>query len=209
MRDFVSAHRDTFHFYDAAEALGDIAVAMNRPQDAARYYGQLENAPWPDMQFRGMVRMAEALRAAGGNQVGEALKRYEAIAASAVEGKEAERQKQFAIVGKVSCQAELGQADAGLTEIQTLIDATPAEDVELLARAYNALGACHRAASRPKDAILAYLHVDLLFSQQAESRAESLHYIVQLWTELGKPDRAEEAKAKLQTQYEGSAWARD
>ena len=208
MLAFVTSNRQTFHFYDAAEALGDLAVAMQRPDGAARYYGQLENAPWPETQFRGTVRMAAALRAQGGDQLAAALQRYDTIASANVEGEDSARQKRFAIAGKASCQAEMGKPAEGIAALEPLIAETASEDAELLAAAYNALGDCHRAAGNSKDALLSYLHVDLLFPSQPAARAEALYHISQLWTELGRADRADEAKQTLQTEYAATKWAK-
>ena len=53
MLDFIKANKNTFHFYEAAEWLGHLAVAMGRFDSASKYFGQLEKAPWPETQFRG------------------------------------------------------------------------------------------------------------------------------------------------------------
>ena len=208
MLQFVKSHRDSYHFYAAAEALGDLAVAMNRPAEASRYYKQLENAPWPDMKFRGTVLMAEALRSAGGDNLPEALKRYEQIVNASVDGPLAIRQQQLARVGQVAIQAELGDWEAGLATIDKLIANATAEDYELLAKAYNAKGLCEFKAQRPKDALISFLHVDTLFRQQADARAEALYFIHQLWLQLGHDDRATSAKTVLKTEFEGSSWSR-
>jgi tetratricopeptide (TPR) repeat protein len=212
MLAFVNANPKSFHFYDAAEALGDLAVAMQRPDGAAKYYGQLEKAPWPDVQFRGTVRMAAALRAQGGDKLAEAVKRYDTIIDANVEGvvesEAAERQKKIAIAGKASCQAEIGETAGGIAALQSLIEVTAAEDEELLAVAHNALGDCYRAAGQPKDALLAYLHTDLLFPRQQKPRAEALFQISRLWTELDRSDRSEQAKGALRAEFAGSRWAK-
>ncbi len=49
------------------------------------------------------------------------------------------------------------------------------------APAYNTLGDCLRAANRPKDALLAYLHTDLLYSKDKEEHPRALHQIAVLF----------------------------
>ncbi len=208
MVTFVTQHRDTFHFYPAAEALGDIAVAMQRPEDAAKYYGALEKSPWKDVQLRGTVRMADALRAAGGEHIADALKRYEALLALEVEGDDAKRQKERAQIGKAVCQAELGQAESAIQVLIGLIAKTPNNDSEMLASAYNALGLCYQSTDRPKDALLAFLRVELLFPDQAAARAEALYHIQALWGKLEQPNRSIEARQTLQTEFPNSTWAK-
>ncbi|MEM8679523.1 MAG: hypothetical protein AAGF97_09245 [Planctomycetota bacterium] len=207
MLNFIKAHKDTFHFYDAAESLGHLAVAMGRLDSASKYFGQLEKAPWPKTRFRGAVLSAEALRALGPNQLEAVLERYDRIAEAEVSGPEAQRQRQIAILGRATVRAELGKADDALAEIEAIIANTDAADAALLGRAYNALGAYHRGKQESTDAVLAYLHVDLLFPAEPEVHAEALYYLGQLWPREGKPDRGIDAANRLKTNYAGSIWA--
>ena len=58
-----------------------------------------------------------------------------------------------------------------------------------------------------KAALLAYLHVDVLYFNYPNYHAESLYHLSKLWEQIGKRDRAKEAKDKLTTRYKGSSWA--
>src|SRR5262245_22041302 len=53
MLDWAKANANNFHFYESAELLGDLSVAAGQSADAARYYGTLSGAPWPDYQLKG------------------------------------------------------------------------------------------------------------------------------------------------------------
>ena len=57
--------------------------------------------------------------------------------------------------------------------------------------------------------MLAYLHVELLFHQNPEAHAEALHYLVGLWNELKKPERAVAARNLLKSRHPASRWAND
>ncbi len=209
MRSFVNDYRESFHFYRAAEVLGDLAVAMQRPDDAARFYGVLEKSPWEDVRLRGTVKMADALRAAGGQQnLSEALSRYDKLIGAVVHGDEAQRQKKLAQIGKAACQAQLGSAAEAIPVLEQLVASAPTEDAELLVSGYNALGLSYQAAGRLKDAVLAYLRVELLFPNQQSARAEAFYRLSLLWDELGQTDRATEARQSLQHDFPESAWAR-
>lgn len=87
-----------------------------------------------------------------------------------------------------------------------LIAATDPNDADSLAPAYNALGDCLRAAGKPKDAMIAYLHTDILYDRASGEHARALASITELWRVLEKPDRAEQALNKLASSYPRSPW---
>jgi hypothetical protein len=83
-----------------------------------------------------------------------------------------------------------------------------AEDGELHARAYNAKGSALVAAGKKKEALLAYLHVDLLFSSYPEQHAEALANLSALWKEVDQVNRANQAAATLRQEYPSSRWVK-
>src|SRR5262249_37308545 len=72
--------------------------------------------------------------------------------------------------------------------------------------AYNTLGDCLRAANRPKDALIAYLHTDLLYSKDKEEHPRALHAISVLFRKLKLDGRADEFAQRLKTEYPHSRW---
>ena len=87
-----------------------------------------------------------------------------------------------------------------------MIQGAPAEDAATQAAAHNTLGDCLRAAGRPKDALYAYLHTDLLFFKDKEQHPRALAQIVQIWRELKRHDRADEALDRLKAEYPKSPY---
>ena len=90
---------------------------------------------------------------------------------------------------------------------QVIKDADP-EQKELHARAYNALGSCYQRAGQAKDALLAYLHVDVLYSSVPDAHAEALANLATLWRSIGQESRAREARQVLEQRYANSKWAK-
>ena len=86
------------------------------------------------------------------------------------------------------------------------IAAAGTEDAEAQAAAYNTLGDTLRAAGKPKDALLAYLHTDLLYAKDRDEHARALSQIAALWRELKRDDRADEALDRLKHEYPASPW---
>jgi len=201
----VKSAPESYHFYDAAEMLGDLAMTSGKWADAAKYYGPISAAPWADYQMRANNAIGRAL--SGEKQFDQALTKFEAVLASEDSSAEATRQKQMATVGKAVCLAETSKADAGVTLVQDLINKNDPQDTVLFARAYNALGKCYLKQNKVKEAVLAFLHTDVLFYSDADAHAEALYHLSKLWTDVNKSDRAVAARSTLRERYAGSIWA--
>ena len=74
----------------------------------------------------------------------------------------------------------------------------------LLAEAYIKKGDCYQALGESKEALIAYLHVDVLFPSEPGLHAEALYHLSNLWGKVQKPERGTEARAVLQQQYPDS-----
>ena len=206
MLAFVRAAPRSYHFFDAAELLGDLSVAQGEFTQAVKFYGAISaKAPWPDYTMS--ARMAEARVTIAQGDYARAEQIYEAVLAEESASQEAKRQKLLAQVGKARCLAETGSPDQAIAAIESVIEKNDASDVELFGRAYNALGDCYTKAGKPQDALLAYLHVDILFYAQPEIHAEALYHLADLWKELKNQDRSVAAKKLLDERYAGSLWA--
>jgi hypothetical protein len=54
MTNWVKDNAQSYQFYPAAELMGDLAVAAGTPDQAAKYYGGLAAAPFPELKPRGV-----------------------------------------------------------------------------------------------------------------------------------------------------------
>jgi|tagenome__1003787_1003787.scaffolds.fasta_scaffold20863173_2 tetratricopeptide (TPR) repeat protein len=205
MVNFVKSAPENYHFYDAAEILGDLAMTSGKWADAARYYGPISAAKWPDYQMRANNAIGRAL--IGEKKYDEALEKFKAVLSAELNTPEANKQKNQANVGRAVCLAETGNTDEAVSLLQDLINKNDPQDTALFARIYNALGRCYIKQNKPKDAVLALLHTDTLFYTDADAHAESLYYLSKLWSEINKSDRAVAARNMLKERYAGSVWA--
>lgn len=203
--DFVNARPQSFHYFEACQLIGDLAFAMGRFSAAMEYYQRIAKAPWPEYQMRARVLEARALVAQ--SQFAEALQRYDDVLKMPLDTAAATREKLLAQIGRAVCLAETGKPDEAQQIVEGIIRDNDPQDAVLFARAYNALGLAHLKAQRSKDALLAYLHVDLLFNSDADAHAEALYQLGQLWTTVGQSERAVEARSLLKSRYAGSPWA--
>jgi len=204
MKTFLGGAPNSYHFYEAAELVGDLALSMGKYDDAVRAYGAMAKAQTEDIQMRGNNSAARALVA--NRNFPDALTRYQAVLDSNLATPEAAQQKVYATIGKAQCLGETGKPDEGIKMLEDIIQKNDPADAKLFGRTYNALGACQMKAGRTKEATLAYLHTDVLFYADGESHAEALYWLTKLWTEQQKADRATACRSTLRDRYSGSFW---
>ncbi|NLX55984.1 MAG: tetratricopeptide repeat protein [Planctomycetaceae bacterium] len=208
LRAFVEnpANNASHHYYTAIELLGDLAVALASYDNGIKYYSQLAEAPWPDSKLRATILEANAMVASGRYE--EALARFDSALAASLDDARAREQKLLATLGRAVCLARLGKPEEGIALVTQIIDENNSQEKPVLfARAYNALGTCYLQANKRQDALLAFLHVDLLFNQDPDAHAEALYHLSALWQETGKSERALKARSLLESRYSGSPWA--
>ncbi|MGB7345836.1 MAG: hypothetical protein WBD20_16590 [Pirellulaceae bacterium] len=198
---FAQQNGDSWHFYDSAKLLGDLALAMNNPTQAARFYGSLRNAPTTETKINsvylgGMTLLAQDKHA-------EAMAEFDKIINVKAATPGAVRLQTLSKAGKAVALAKSDKAAEGLALVSSLIEELNPTDVEMAARIYNAQGDSYAASGDTEGAILAYLHTHLMFSTEPGAHAEALSKLVQLWPKVGKPERAAEARQELQNRYPG------
>ncbi len=209
MKEFVKKNDGSYHLLQAAETLGDLLVAVGAYDLAAAEYSKLDKAPWPDMKARAAIAIGRAQLAQ--KKYPEAQAEFDKVLSAPVteESAEVKTQLQTAMLGKATCLAATAQFDEGIKLIESVIAEADPEEAELHARAYVTLGNCYRQKpGATKEALLAFLHVDVLYASQAEAHAEALANLRELWNEVGKPDRAQQAAEMLAERYKNSPWAK-
>lgn len=113
--------------------------------------------------------------------------------------------------------AKLGIAAADSSEsgiaaaedaIRKILENTDPEDAKVCGYAYNFLGNAFLKAENSKAAEVAFLHTDLLFSQNSQAHSEALYRLARIWRNNGKTTRYTEAINKLKKKYGGSSWTK-
>ncbi len=185
---FEKANSDSYHYFQACETLGNLLAALGNWPVAESYYAKLAGAPWPEYKMRAGVLTGRAL--VGQKKYAEAIGRFDTVLKTESTGKETHDQKVAAKLGKASALSGQEKIDEAATLVEEVVATADPADDELHARAYNILGNCYQAAGKPKQAILAFLHVDLLYPAVATAHAEALAHLAKLFAEENKPDRA-------------------
>lgn len=205
LRAVARVNPQTYHFYPISELLGELALAQGKPADAALFFSQLTKAPFEQTKEKGKYRLGEVELASG--KIPDAKLRFEEVVATKATTPEMARIKSFAEVGLAVCASKEGKAQAALAQLQQMVQKYDSSDSELFARIYNAQGACNEALGQINQAVIAYLHTDLMFFADPQAHAEALYNLTVLWPKVNQPQRAQEARQRLVKQYASSSWA--
>jgi tetratricopeptide (TPR) repeat protein len=206
LNTFVRNHPDNFHYLEAAETMGDLLMASGRYDFAEKQYAELAKAPWSSYKMRAAVSLGRSLQAQG--KQAEAIQQFDSALAMSDDGVDSQNQKLSATLGKAVSLAETGKTPEAVKIIQKVIqDADPSQK-ELHARAYNALGNCYEKSNQTKEALFAFLRVDVVYSNVPEAHAEALAHLVNLWKAVGNEEQSREARETLLQRHGNSKWAK-
>ncbi|HEX6961544.1 MAG TPA: hypothetical protein VF175_06730, partial [Lacipirellula sp.] len=161
VRSFMSRHGRSFHIPQAIELLGDLQLAAGQYGDARNEYAKLAKAKTPYYELKSALLVGRAWQAEGDHA--KALAEFDKVLAHSGADPLIEPLKLGATLDRAVSQAAAGQVDEAAATIGQIIAKADADDAELQARAYNALGDCYLKSGDSRAALFAFLHVDLLY----------------------------------------------
>ena len=196
---FTKANPSSRHIIPALELLTRLQLVKGNAEAAAKTIDALAKfAPAAD---RAAVLRARVLAKKGDHDA--AISEFDKLISGAAEGSAKKREGQLA---RAESLAALKRYDEATKALEGVIQTTPAEDYVAQSAAYNTLGDCLRSAGKPKEALYAYLHTDVLYAKDKEQHPKALAQIVQLWRVLKREDRADEALDRLKQEYPQSPY---
>lgn len=199
LREFVSQYPTSRNAPDAMERLLNIVRTGDDQSQIDSVIAELSKMP--GAQIRANLLKADVLVERG--EAEEAIKVLDSNQSAVSKNSESDKIAQAIRIKALVANKKLPEAEK---LAQTLIDESDPNDFASLASAYNSLGDCLRAAGKPKDAMIAYLHTEILYERASSEHARALAAITELWRILEKPDRAEQTLSKLATSYPKSPW---
>jgi len=196
---FIRAHPNSRHIAAAREGMA--RLQMHTEDFGGAEASVAELAKLPRTSERAAVLKARLLSRRGDHAgaVAELDKLISALPDKSVRQREAKLAKAESLAG--------GQKfEDAETIVREVIAASPAEDVAAQSAAYNTLGDCLVAAKHYRDAVLAYLHTDLLYAKDKEEHPRALFQLSRMFREIGNTVRAEEYAQRLKQEYPRSSW---
>jgi tetratricopeptide (TPR) repeat protein len=208
LKTYLGRYPESYHTFQAVEALGDLLSADGQWDAAVAEYLKLEESGFADLKLRGAIGRARGLQKQ--KKFDDAISAFDAALAQAGNppAEDLIGVVQSATLGKASCLTESNRADQAVAMIEAVIMEAKPEDHELHARAYVAHGNALRKAGRDGEALLAFLHVDVLYSTFPEQHSEALYNLVDLWKVVMKLQESRQALDLLIERYPNSQWAK-
>lgn len=204
LSDFQAKNSDSRHFYDVVGLLVDLNLTVKNAAAARTAAETLAKAAGNDQKLAAKIALARVSLL--DNKIPEAQKEFEEVEASSGTTPGEESRKLEAKLGKAYCLQLQSKFDEAIKLLDEVIAKAAPEDSRVQSEAYIRQGDCYQAAGKSKDALIAYLHVDVLFSTEKSFHPEALYNLSRLWTAIQQPDRANEAADKLSSEYPNSPW---
>ncbi len=204
---FVRSAGDSYRYYPALQWLGRVALRAGDLEKAKWAFEQLQLAPWPSVRMAAKASLAAQVLVPQ-KRFAQAEKLLDEVLAVTPSTDSERLQRWHALLGKAVCLLQQQKAAEALKLVQQVIEEAPAEQTALYAEAYLRQGDCLQQMGRLKEAVLAYLHVPVLFPNENEQNAEALYQLAKLWPAVGWPDRGAQARAELESKYPNSPWTR-
>ncbi len=195
---------DHFRYYESVNLLGQTQLALGDFAGARTTFAILTKAPWSDYKLAARIAGGRILIAE--NKLDDADKEFAAAVAAATDTPADQVRKFEAMLGQARALVMQAKHDDALKLLETVTDKGPVEESALQAEAYVLQGDSLQALGRAKEAALAYLHVDILFSRETTHHAAALFNLTKVWKSVQLPDRSVEAEAKLVQNYPNSVW---
>lgn len=192
LQKFVKDHPDSWQVSSAAKLLARLQIVKGDTDAAQKTYQALAALPNVPKEVKQECDLLGAQALLEGKKYDEAKKRLEALQKSVPAG---DPQAVRVQVYLAACLAGAGDLTKAVPQIEGIIAKT--SDNALKATAYNALGDCYRLNGRPKEALWAYLWVDVLYHQDKQEHTKAMSHLAKLFEELGDSARAAQFKDKL------------
>lgn len=199
LNEFVKKNADSYHYYEANRMLGNILIALSDFKNAKSFFEVLAGAPWEEMKIEGNIALGGILLDEG--DLDGAQRGFEDVLAAKEDSQGVREQKNFAQVGLGRVASMRGDYDRANGIFQSIVDSSDPDDYLLQAKLYNAIGDAAMKAGKDKEATLAYLHVDLLYSSANAEHIKALKNLALLWKKQLRDDRAAEAQSVLRERY--------
>lgn len=204
LEKFRTDNSQSFRYFECVYYLGEVYMAAKDFAQARTAFDELRQSPLKAYQMMSNVSNARLLLAEG--KLAQARALFAEVAGEQASTPAELSRKYEAMLGKAACEQQAQQYGDAIKTLESVVEVVPPTDTKTLAEAYVLLGDCYRDQNKIKEAVLAYLHVDVLFANEKTVHPEALYGLARLWASAGHPERGAEAEARLEANYPNNEW---
>lgn len=206
LETFRTAHKTNFRYLEATLLQASIHSLKGESAEGETLLKEVQASPVKGFQLQAGVDLGRLLLTSGdaaGAQVA-----FDDVISKSKDDASAAAAMYDSMLGKALCLKQQNQFDDAITTLNEVIKKAPPAETRTLAEAWVRKGDCLRQKKEMKAALMAYLHVDVLYPGEPAQHAEALLRLSELWGPSGQADRAVDASARLAERYPNSEWAR-
>ena len=207
LQAFRTANATSFRYLEATLLQAALHALKQQTDEGKTLLMEVQNSAVPGFQLQAGVDLGKLLLTAG--DLPAALQSFEGVISQCQNKPALSAALYNGMQGKAMCLLKQNQTDDAIGTLDEVISKAPEAETATLASAWILKGDCLRQKNQIKAALMAYLHVDVLYSGEPVQHAEALMRLSELWGPSGHEDRAMEASARLAERYPNSPWTRN
>ncbi|MEZ6060530.1 MAG: tetratricopeptide repeat protein [Planctomycetaceae bacterium] len=206
LQNFRTANGTNFRYLEASLLQAELLAAKGDTTTGKSLLQEVQASAVKGYQLQAGVQLGRLLLAAG--DVDGALAAFNQVVSQSEGDATASAAFYDGQLGKALCLKQQTQPDQAIAVLDEVIAKASDSESRILAEAWVRKGDCLRQKNEPKAALMAYLHVDVLYSGETAQHAEALLNLSRLWGPSGHQDRAQDAAARLSERYPNSQFAK-
>ncbi len=206
LETFKTGNGDHYTYFECVRMLGELYLEKKDFLKSRTQFEALGKATATDSQMASKIALGRIAQAEGKGD--DAIASYDAVIAMTAANPSEEAQRLDASLRKGTILLTKSQTDEAVKLLDEVIEKSAADDTRIQAEAWVRKGDALRSKNSDLEALLAYLHVEVLFSAEKSQHAEALFQLHKLAAKLGQPARAAEFREKLEADYPNSDWTK-
>jgi hypothetical protein len=206
MQQFRAANQKNFRYLEATLLEAAAAASAEDSANARTLLKEVQGGTVKGYQLQAGVQLGQLLLADG--ESAEALAAFNKVVTQSEGDSNAVGAHWSGLLGRALCQQQQGNFADAVATVESVIQTAAVGNTDILAEAWVQKGDCLRKTNEPRAALMAYLHVDVLYRSEPSQHAQSLFRLSALWGPAGHQDRADDAAARLTARYPNSEWAK-
>lgn len=206
LNTFRTANKINFRYLEATLLQASVHSIKGETDEGRALLTEVQQSSVEGFKLQAGVDLGRLLLNAG--NAAEAQAAFDGVIQQSQGKPEAAAALYDSMLGKALCLKQQAQLDEAIQTLDEVIEKTPESETRTLAEAWVRKGDCLRQQQQTKPALMAYLHVDVLYSGEPAQHAEALLRLSELWGPCGHQDRAVECSARLSERYPKSEWAK-